>query len=900
MNNKDSLKKVIDLINTGKKYPALSLVKTNPELAALMSKLIKPRDQSEFKIDSADSYHNLNQGQMQAISENIKNRVADNESISQLFPDVELAMQILISSVLSPKDMVKTDIIYKAKDNILPAELMLKLNEIVVNNFEGYYHIKDDLQEILRETLFTSGSYIKAVLPESIIDEIINKNKAVSTETISELYVGDKTTHLGLLGSPKKPAKARTALESFRLNQKIVDYQSFLTIAAETEGGADFTDSNLEISDNYKLLKLPRLLEAVNKAKIKAITRNSSLGTATESAKLNRREFSTMIYKGNSSDTSAFVTIPSRINAKRKSVGRPLTLKLPSEAVIPVYVPSNETKHIGYFVLVDIDGNPINKSSNQNDTGGLSGLNMNNPTSGSLSSMLIAKAKRNLVSTDNNKITLDQIMKIYSNIVETDLVERLKNGAYGTEVSIGKNEEIYRIMFARSLASKYTRLIYIPAEFVTYYAFKYYDNGIGKSMLDDLKILTSLRAIMLFSKVMAQTKNSIALTHVDITLDPNDPDPQKTIEIAQHEIVKTRQQYFPLGINSPVDLVDWIQRAGFEFSFSGHPGLPQTKFDFETKNLQHILPDSELDELLRKQTYMAMGLSPETVDNGFNAEFATTVVSNNILLSKRVIQLQYILVKHLTDHCRKLMLNDNVVIDEIKQVLKDNKGLIEKVLTDEEKASYSENEEGFINDLIERYIENIELDLPKPDETSINTQSDAFDAYVEALDKVIDSWVSADLFPTDTVGDISSHVDSIKVTLRAYFIRKWMAENNYLGELGEIVTADEDGNPNIDIFNISKTHAEGIIRSSVKYIESLNAIKNAANSDLESLGTPEGTDTTSEEPSDTDNSSDTNMDDFGLDTPTDDAGGNETPPEDNVGNEPDEETTAPITPDDNA
>jgi hypothetical protein len=168
-------------------------------------------------------------------------------------------------------------------------------------------------------------------------------------------------------------------------------------------------------------------------------------------------------------------------------------------------------------------------------------------------------------------------------------------------------------------------------EFVSYFAFDYYENGIGKSLLDNLKIITSIRAILMFARVMAHLKSSINITTVNLTLDEHDPDPQRTVEIAIHEVLRMRQQYFPLGINSPTDLVDWVQRAGVEFSFEGHPGLPNTKFDFDIKNMQHTIPPSDFEEELRKQTYMALGLSPETVDNGFNSEFATTVVANNIL-----------------------------------------------------------------------------------------------------------------------------------------------------------------------------------------------------------------------------------------------------------------------------
>lgn len=846
MRNQESLKKVIGLVNTGKAYPALQLVQSNPDTAALVSKLVKPREKADFDLKQGNSYHALNQGQILAISESTSNRSRDNENIIKLFPDIELAVQILVSSVLSPKDMVNSEIIYKAKEPILPSELILKLNTVSAAHLEGYYGVQDEMQEMLRDTLFNTGSYIKAVLPESIVDEIINQNRAISTEAISEIIRPDTKAveNLGFLGNPGK-GEPRTALEAFFSSGSRAGYDPKLKV---TQDSVSIGVEKFEIVDNFKLLKLPRLLQKQNRQKVNGLVRSDiaksrqlSMESMQREKKLTPNELSTVMYKNPQSASQTFLVVPSKSSAKRKNIGRPLVLRLPSESVIPVYVPGDESKHIGYFVLVDYDGNPVSRKNQQETREGLQSL-MNAQSQGqnqSLSSLLINKAKKNLGNNDAVP-TLDQITRVYASIVETDLMERLSNGIYGSNVKVSENEEIYRIMLSRALASKYTRLVYVPAELTTYFAFKYFDNGVGKSYLDDIKNLTSLRAILLFAKVMAITKSAINLTHVNMTLDPNDPDPQKTIEIAQHEIVKMRQQYFPLGINSPVDLVDWIQRAGMEFSFEGHPGLPQTKFDFESKNIQHQVPDSELDELLRKQTYMAFGLSPETVDNGFNSEFATTVVSNNILLSKRVIQLQQTFTGQLTDYAQKLLGNDAVYREELKELMKENIGLLEKSLTEDEKALRAENEDQFLEDMIDRYLENFQLDLPRPDITSVQTQNQAFSDYSDALDKVLDAWISSEIVTSDIAGEISSNMDSIKSIVKSYYLRRWMSENGYMPELNDIVTSDEDGKATLDIYDVNKNHLEGLIRSAEKFIKSMQPVKTAADTDLENLGVQPG------------------------------------------------------------
>lgn len=859
----DSLRKIITQLNTGKTYPALNLVNSNPEIATVISKLIRSNDPIQVSVRDKATASNINQGQIQNISDNIKSRIKDNESIITLFPDIELAIQILVSSILSPKDMVKTEIIYKAKEPILPSELILKLNAVLVDNFENYHKTKQKLTEILRDMLFTTGSYVNVVLPENIIDEVINGNRQISTESLDSLIrkqpnslTATTIVNVGILGKPGK-LSAESSLERFVFNVSTESLSSETKI--NTVHNKETVNLGIEVTDNIQLLKLPKIAEISVTNAIKQINKKY---IAKESAdnKISQHEFSTIAYKGNSSNTEMFIALPDSKNAKRKAIGRPLVMRLPSESVIPVYIPGDEKNHVGYFVLNDIDGNPVNKNSNNSNdlNSGLAGLlqSGNNQNQG-LSSMLIAKARSNLTSNDAAP-TIDHITKIYSSIIENDLMERLRNGIYGKDLTIGYNEEIYRMMLARALSNKYTRLLYIPKEYVSYFAFKYHDNGVGKSYLDDVKILTSLRAILLFSKVMAQTKSSINVTHVGVTLDPNDPDPQKTIEMAAHEVVKMRQNYFPLGINTPADLMDWIQRAGLEFSFEGHPGLPQTKFDFETKNLQHIIPDSDLDELLRKQTYMAFGLTPEVIDQGFNVEFATTIVSNNILLSKRVLQLQLEFTALLTQWCCKLMKHDTEARKQFLAILKENKGSVEKNLTDEEKQKLSENEILFYNDLLDRYIDNIELDLPKPDETTIKNQSEAFDEYVEALDKAISFWISSEIITNDTSGNVNSNVDSIKAVLKAHFIRQWMANNNFMPELSDIVTANEDGNPNLDVYNINKQHIESIGKSVLSFIESLKPAKVAMDKDLETMNVEAGT-------VDSSSSDDSGSDDMSLD-----------------------------------
>jgi hypothetical protein len=852
----------------GKTWPALRLVGENPSDAALVSKLQRSSNPGNVDMSRADSVNNLNKTAIAAISENTKQRIRDNENIMQLFPETELAMQIVVSSILSPKDMVKADLIYKGKDSIFPSEVMMACNEFLQTEMDTAYKLKDDLQEILIEALYRVGSYVKLVLPESVVDEIINSRTSISTEAFGDFFETSKDgvdlkkiSHLGFLGNAGQ-SKFSTVLESFANRDKI-SYNPKIHLPEE-DSKLSVVFENLEIVDNFKILKMPGFNERLNKERVKTLIKGShkkktaanmsaesfsSVDTRTipgqtenTDTRFTPQELQTILYKNGQQGVQNFMVLPTKIGTKRKSVGRPLVMRLPSESVIPVYVPGDPSNHIGYFVLIDIDGNPVTvNSQTQTYNDGMNGLVSSTNQAQSINSNLIDRARRNLVNNSNTP-TLQDITSVYASVIEKNLMERLANGLYGQNAKVSDNQEIYRVMLARAYEGKFTRLVYIPGELVTYFAFKHFTNGVGKSYLDDIKNLTSLRAIMLFAKVNNSVKNSINVTKVDMKLDPESPDPNKDIEMAVHEIVKMRQNYFPLGINSYIDLNDWIQRAGLEFTFSGHPGLPDIDFEFSNGSMQHTMPDTELDELLRKQTFMAFGLPPETVDNAYAGEFATTVVQNNVLLSKRIMLHQQKFVADVCDFVQTVASNDSEIIRGLKEIIEENIGTIEAALSDEEKGKRAQDEEGFLDELVERYIENLLIDLPHPDGTSLKNQTEAFKEYMDAIEEALNYWVSSDMFTEDVVGAISTNFESLKKVLKAYFGRKWMAENGYMTELAVIANAGlkpgDEGS--FDLYDENKEYMEGAVTSFMKFLQKMKPINNAAGKDLEALGTPEG------------------------------------------------------------
>ena len=894
MKNKETLREVVNNINSNKSWNALELVKNNASIAPTMSKLIEARDKSYFNIRNKNSIFSTDQSQIHNIVEVNKDRMDDAENIMSLFPDIGLCEQIITSSILSPKDMVQANLLYKTNNFGLPEDIVSDLNEIVKDTIENYHKFKERLPTIIRNVLFTKGSFVSIVLPESTIDEIINSSNLTMTvsrehyvKALNDIIATNKDTnknvtkHKGILDVPFKTTNKNLSLESLTRHSLNKTYDGSLQVqVGENKVDRLFSDC-FEITDNFELLKLPKLISTTNKAKLDSILENKDedvdISLEGNDGRFSFDEVRGKLFKSLQTPTQTFVRINTPDNTKRKSLGRPLVLEVPPECVINVYTPGNETEQVGHFFLIDMDGHFVSHNKNRQYLEGLNTLNTSlssNQTPTNIPSQLIDRARRNLVGTNQKMPDIDQLNQIYSNIVETDLIERIKNGLHGRSVEISNNQEIYRIMFARALANQYTRLVYIPNSLVTYYAFKYFNNGIGKSFLDDVKLLTSFRAAMLFAKVMGLIKNAINITHVDINLDPEDQDPYKTLEIASHEIIKMRQLMFPLGINSPSDLVEWINRAGIEFSFKGHPGLPETSFDFSTKKLDHNLPDDELDKILSDRTYMSFGLTPETVSSGMNnAQFATTVVADNILLSKRVIVWSTILSKFITEDCKKRIKYDTIVRYKLEQVLKQNLEKFEKNLSEEESADFNQNKNKYIKAFVEEYIENLIVELPKPDSTSLKSLTQEYKDYKEAITEAIDNWISSELQTNDLMGDISNNIDTIKRNMISLYLRKWQVENNYLPELTEITYEDKKANELAEVYKNIKDFNITITKLSLQLFDELKPYREKSDEDVETIDIPEGDGSSGDSfgsdefgSSDEFSTDENNTDDIGLNT----------------------------------
>ena len=857
MSSNNPLVKAVAATNSGQRLPVLSLVQSNPELAAAISKLVNPVVPAKHGQNGNREIMSPNVMQLRQTANRTSRSAADAEMTMQMLPDTELSAQILVAAVISPTDMQTVELTFSAPEGVLDAQtssaLLLKLRA----HFDQVYKIKPLLQKILRDMLFDKGSHVRAVIPESSVDELINRHVAIKMEDIKEIFGTDNhVVSLGILGSGIESIQAEEerreigglSMEAFQEYTFKTAVSKPINFAFESEKDV-LRDELLTVTDNPEVLKVPDVQALVRSQRInRKLFGNRIFGTAMEAQmlaptdkKLNDREMTSAMYRDPSHVYTPINTMRTQEQLNRHTIGNPLIMELPSESVIPVHVPGQEENHIGYFVLLDINGHPLSRKNNHDYYAELS-ERMNTSQGQSFPSTLLQRIKSMTTGFDcMNSEHLDYSTRVYADMVEADLLARLRNGVYTNGVAIARNEEIYRIMLARTLARQKTQLLFLPIELVTYFAFRFNADGIGKSLLDDMRVLNSLRAMTMFANVMASVKNSIGHTNVNLKLDGSEPDPKKAIEILMDEIVRGRQQSFPLGTSSPVDLVNWLQRASYYFTYEGHPGLPDIKVEMSQSSTNYPKPDVELENELRKRSIMATGLNPETVDKGFEGEFATSVVANNILLTRRVMQLQDLFTPQLSDHLRKVAMSSQQLVDDLRQILLENYDKIKPKDPEELKliVGGSPNEQAaVINTMLFRFMNGMVVSLPQPNTVTIENQQTSLENYVKLLDTCLDAYLSEEFFNASGDGVVAANIAQIKKIVRAHFMRGYMAENGIMPELASITSTDEDGKPSVNFWESQKEHMSALFNSMADLLAKLQPAKDDATKVVEAAGVP--------------------------------------------------------------
>ena len=777
---------------------------------------------------------------LNAVSDRTASVTRDIESMEQLLPDIELAAQILVSSILSPKDMGAPNLNFTFASSFENDELGGKLLKVISEYFTDDYRINEQLSEILHDILFRKGSYPRMIVPESSLDQIINDRGRVSMESLRDHVNADdmSVSNLGLLGDIAKGTKSNSVPDS-----KLSMESLFGTVHGSGRTVPKYTNihSYISVIDNPDAIKMPGVYKKISHDKTQSTLasrfmtlearrkdekqknqkkRNAEAKEKNVDYGKTDRDIERNMDKGRQHNLEPVVELRTKYNTDREMIGHPMVVHLSTEAVIPAHIPSNPKEHIGYFVLLDQFGNPISTATATDHYRDLQASFQSTGSENQVSAVL-KELRGNADMGDNGGSTVQSIHEAttaFADVIERNLLERMRKGMGHDSIELARPNDVYQIMLWRTMQRKHTQMMYVPAELMSYMAFYYNNQGVGKSLLEESRILGSIRVMLMFANTMASIRNSTSRTELGIELDPNDTDPMSTIDMVRDAFMRSRSELYPLGEGDPAAVVKYLQQSGVDVVYSGHPGLPEMKVETNERSPSKVLMDRDLEETLRHQHIMSLGLSPETVDASTGVEFATTLVNSSLLLSKRVALYQRGFEDMQNDFIRKYTENSETLITKLIEVI-------------EEHGESPEKAEPMV--VVDAFIASMEVELPKPDSATLESQMDSFRSYSDSLDLAMDAWISDEFAILDAEGDVAQYLREMRSAVKAHYLRRWLRENNVFPELEEITELTEDGSPVYDFAESQGKHMDAVLKSMHTYLEKAKKAATTRNEKLD-------------------------------------------------------------------
>lgn len=755
----------------------------------VLSKMI--RDQSGTAPERHDSPYLGNFGYLQEAADIMATNIDDYQNQAAMLPEIEICIQVLQSLILSPKDITQTELKHEVTPNILPPEMAQAMVKILADYAEHDYKIKALLPEKLRKALFMEGADVTIIIPENSLDDLINGRTSktkISLESFKEKGVFDDISKpLGymsdgaqknygamslenMLSALASSPTANAALKNMHLVGESIasphiakwDFTKFKNFAAPS------------IYDNPQMMKLGEITDSIKSAQN---------GVALESVGGGYFGSLDSIYHSPDISPEDFVTILRQEDASRPAEGPPLIKVGPTESCMPVVRPSNPKRPIGFLFMLDEFGAMVSRSARSDYFRNISAGVFNNRNA--MSGMLGQMASQLDMDDGFTQQTMTiQAMQAFRELALRDIESRFSNGSVGN-VTVSRMELAFDLMFERALANKQTRIVYVPADMVVYWAYNWNDNGTGRSLMEDNKILSSIRALTMFMNIETHIRNSIDHRTLNITIDEDDPNKLRTKEMILHEYARQRACSVPWATSNPRRMVEVAQQSGLAINVEGGDSFPGTKVAIESRPVEYREVNLELDEDLRKRQTMGFGLAPEIVDLSTQIEFSSKMATSNELSLKRAILLQDRTNALIRETLIKIAINHKGIMDKLRKAVAEHSKDIPK----EKLAKLGED--FFIKTFFQIY----KVSLPRPDTGLANRMSD-LDEYISAVEKVLDHVIPDDLMQGAVTGESTNEwVGVVKASVKSQLVLAYCRNNNIMPEVTDLLKNDTVEDP---------------------------------------------------------------------------------------------------------
>ena len=842
-------------------------VKSGSKVDDILRNYVRPNEQVGAQTQKSANGHPI--PSYGALDANLSKTVSDRRDIKNILemnPNAQLAIDICVNGTLSPNNTLDSQLQYKSsydKLGAIKSTLLQKIREIMNAQVE----LEDILPTVLKDAKYDVGSYALLVVPTGRIREMIKSEKLERTNSDQKIMKFESM--INDFSNVKRPLQAdKRYLEPSALSFKLED------IGSETTTSLDVSKlitvhSDLEIIRMNKMRENWIKQEAVNGCldSLEDFSNYDIKADMAEMAKEHKQEGlddSVIADSLNRARNYAFDDVISLApEVDPDGIDMAVHMHIPHESIFVMHKPGSPEDHVGYYIALDMSGNPISVGDELNihnpNYNGTYGNDASNSAMSGQANFAAGNTEMGFSGMNNSSIQGRRISDktaLFSKVTEKQLVDKIKSGYFKHhDISLAEHKDLMQTMFQRLLSNKQTQLIFVPASLMTYIAFEYDENGNGISLIIKHKNIGVLNSILTLANTLSAINNTIDYKEVRVKFDDDELDFNKTTDMVIGNLVRHSSMNGSRLLSTDVyKQFDYLGTKGYQLAFEDHPSFPGTSVEINNLDRERAAPDVDVMEKNEALLIQSLGSTPEVVDMARNVEFASSYFQSNLQAARRAIADQKILTKFLDKFIRTYLMNSPLalkwMIQEIDRSRKDNPEL-RGIKTIE---------------LVRGFINSVTTQLPKPDMVKVELLDKAIIEQEKLVDHVLKYTIGEEALQGEDVGEhLEATLEAIRRKIKAVIMRDFLASNNMFNEgiINAIFNNDEE---ELDsamgriesqqefTLNFLKKH-EIVTATTIKRVnDDLNKIKEARDLDAGSGG---GFDTSTTETS-TDNNADPN------------------------------------------
>lgn len=714
---------------------------------------------------------------LKPIHQRIGNQIIDVEKMKALAPEIEQARILVSSSIMSPNDLQDGEFIFTFSD--IPAidadpELAKEIAEVYNLFFNKTLELGIRSYDWIGDIQYSTGSKALLILPlatqmelrDRNIDQYHDQLKLCSGFASFDEYY--KATLNDDFFYSEKPVTWKDALgtmsDSARLESMVPAMESFgVEVPTRWDAKKATSINTIGRTDEAKLFgdeyvaglesMIVNLRTKLEEGDVIRVTENPEVLRFTTVRKENDKFklFDKLKKKFNPRPSIEPVVFLNSNPEGYQHQGHPTLIELPSESVIPVHIPGAPKEHIGYFVLLDNNGQPltIENSGMANRSTGCSG----GSSAAAYEAMFGSNCANASYFTHNNK-NLENISSsgnmIFQNMLECYLRTRMKGIFNRDDLSLARFNAVATTLFYRVLDQKETMLVFVPPTLLHYFAFDYDKSGVGRSKLAEAKFLLSLRTTLLMAQIVAMVNDAIEHKKIEFGVDDKVANLEAIMDmIADIFIAKNKLT----GSIDPSEIMQDMYSNALTVVPKNIPGLTDMTVDVQSSGGSSVRPDDALLEQISNLLISHLDVLPAALNQMSEPEFARSLVTYNLFFAKKIARYQRIYCAMMTEFIRSFTSFDIPFQTAIRKKLEAaGKRRSRETHTPKVEEMKRKNPNQYSTDystILQAILEGVKVNLPTPNIVVDKTQYEELRNFMGNLQDLADNLFNSELIPSD-------------------------------------------------------------------------------------------------------------------------------------------------------